>query len=189
MPAGVLNVFEDSDDDEAYTGEQKEIEKELQELRAVQHWVNLDTVDAQAENRATSPTTGHAVDLRLNWEHVKTTLSKDAGHGADGNSAKRLGAATLWRDYDLDALDPTQRAFADRVLKWAEDLARVYEHNIATGDRKPPPKLRTWLCGSAGSGKSRSLKALVQHIRLLYQERNICATVELAAYTGTRHST
>ena len=184
LPVGVTNVFEDSDDDEAYTGEQKEIEKELQELRRVQHLVNLDTFDAQAESHATSPTTGRVIDLRLNWEHVKTTLSKDTGSEDNEQSTTRLDAATVRREYDLDALDPTQRAFADRVLKWAEDLARVYEHNIHTGDRKPPPKLRTWLCGSAGSGKSRTLKALVQHIRLLYQERNICATVELTAYTG-----
>ena len=34
---GVLHDFEDSYDDEAYTGELKEIEKELQGLRAVQH--------------------------------------------------------------------------------------------------------------------------------------------------------
>ena len=32
------------------------------------------------------------------------------------------------------------------------------------------PTLRTWLGGSAGSGKSSALKTIVQHIRLLFQK-------------------
>jgi len=43
LPGGVINVNEDSDDDEAYMGEQKEIAKELEELRAARHWINQDT--------------------------------------------------------------------------------------------------------------------------------------------------
>ena len=39
MPAGVINTHEDSDGDEAFVGEQKELAKEMQELRAAQHWV------------------------------------------------------------------------------------------------------------------------------------------------------
>ena len=40
LPGGVINVNEDSDDDGEYCGEQKEIAKEVQELRGAQHWVN-----------------------------------------------------------------------------------------------------------------------------------------------------
>ena len=38
MPAGVINTKEDSEDDVACTGEQKEIQRECQELRAVDSW-------------------------------------------------------------------------------------------------------------------------------------------------------
>ena len=46
----------------------------------MQHEVNPDRHDARAENHVTLPTTGHDVDIRLNWEHVKTALSKGAEH-------------------------------------------------------------------------------------------------------------
>ena len=46
------------------------------------------------------------------------------------------------------------------------------------------PVLRTFLGGSAGSGKSTTLKTCVQHIRLMFRRRQIAATVELTAYTG-----
>ena len=46
------------------------------------------------------------------------------------------------------------------------------------------PKLRTWLGGSAGSGKSTTIRTAVQHARLLFHEAGIAATVELTAYTG-----
>ena len=84
----------------------------------------------------------------------------------------------------MEKLDPTQRAFADRVLLWARELVQVYKQNKTTGKWTKPPQLRTWLCGSAGSGKSTTLKAVVQHVRLLFQTENVDATVELTAYTG-----
>ena len=46
------------------------------------------------------------------------------------------------------------------------------------------PKLRTFLGGSAGSGKSRTLKTCVQHIRAMFQNKQVPAKVELTAYTG-----
>ena len=64
LPAGVFNVNEDSDDDEAYIGEQKEIAKEMDELRAARHWVNQEGWDLDAEARATSTKTAKDVDLR-----------------------------------------------------------------------------------------------------------------------------
>ena len=87
------------------------------------------------------------------------------------------------RDFGLDKQDPTQRAFADRVVAWAADVVRAYRTVSATG--KPPklPRLRTWLCGSAGSGKSITLKTIVQHLRLLFQREDVDASVELTAYT------
>ena len=52
LPAGVANVYEDSDDDEAYTGEQQEIAKELDGLRAARQWTNPEDGDAAAEGEA-----------------------------------------------------------------------------------------------------------------------------------------
>ena len=46
------------------------------------------------------------------------------------------------------------------------------------------PKLRAWLCGSAGSGKSTTLKTIVHHVRLLFERENVDASIELTAYTG-----
>ena len=65
------------------------------------------------------------------------------------------------RDYALENPDPVQRVFADRVLKWARELVAVYKSVRATGRKERLPRLRAWLGGSAGSGKSTTLKAIV----------------------------
>ena len=49
---------------------------------------------------------------------------------------------------------------------------------------KRVPVLRAWLGGSAGSGKSTTLKTCVAHVRLLFREAKIPARVALTAYTG-----
>ena len=64
-PGGAINVYEDSDDDEAYQGEQKEILKEMEELRAAQHWVNQEGWDVAGEAFAASKHAGKDIDLRL----------------------------------------------------------------------------------------------------------------------------
>ena len=53
-----------------------------------------------------------------------------------------------------------------------------------TGRMRSVPKLRAWLGGSAGSGKSTTLKTCVAHVRLLFRQADIPATVALTAYTG-----
>ena len=63
MPAGVMNTHEDSDDEDAFGGEQKEISKEMQELRAAEHWVNQEGWDAAGEGVAVS-STGAPINLR-----------------------------------------------------------------------------------------------------------------------------
>ena len=180
MPGGVINVHEDSDDGEEFFGEQKEIAKEMQELHAAQHWVNQAGWDAAGEGRAVSPSTGEELDLRLPWDSVKKQLAQ----GADVEVAPSTSVEASEQKYDLDDLDPTQRVFADRVLKWAAEVVRVYKGVSSTGVKTPIPKLRSWLGGSAGSGKSTTLKTIVQHIRLLFQREAVNATVELTAYTG-----
>ena len=64
MPAGVMNVHEDSDDPDAYGGEQKEINREMQELRAAEHWVNQEGWNAAGEGFAVS-SSGTDISLRL----------------------------------------------------------------------------------------------------------------------------
>jgi hypothetical protein len=63
LPAGVMNINEDSDDDEAYTGEQKEIAKEMDELRVAQQWIHQEGWDVDSEVRVISNNTGAVVDL------------------------------------------------------------------------------------------------------------------------------
>ena len=96
---------------------------------------------------------------------MKSKLTKSAGAGCDADP-RCVDEEAVLQDYALGELDPTQRAFADRMLAWAAELARVYKDVSATGEHRNVPQLRTWLGGSAGSGKSRTLKTIVQHMRL-----------------------
>ena len=173
LAGGVINTYLDSDDEDAYTGEQKEIQREAQELRTVQSWINQEGWDAAAEGRAVSEKTGRTIDLRLVWEDVKRKLTPDA----EVQKTERLQESDVVRDYDLETLDPTQRAFANRVLKWAHELVQTYKWTKANNGSKRPPRLRTWLCGSAGSGKTKTLKTTVQHVRFLFQQEDVDATV------------
>ena len=129
------------------------------------------------------PSTGEEIDLRLDWAEVKRRLAAGAGQDASAGSA-RVDEDVVQRDCALDKLDPTQRVFADLALAWAAEVARIYLQVQATGKQQRLPKLRTWLGGSAGSGKSTTLKTVVQHMRLLFQRAGVDATVELTAYTG-----
>ena len=54
-------------------------------------------------------------------DEVLRKLSPDA----EAQSPERLRECDVHREYDLAQLDPTQRAFANRVLKWASDLVEV----------------------------------------------------------------
>jgi hypothetical protein len=155
----------------------------MQELRAVEHWVNPPGWDAASEGRAISSATGQEVDLRRDWDEVRRNLAKGAGTAIDAAPA-RVDRESVLRDYALDDLDPTQRAFAERVIEWAKKVVVVYKRVRDTGKQESVPLLRSWLGGSAGSGKSTTLKTIVQHVRLLFQEENVHATIELTAYTG-----
>ena len=76
------------------------------------------------------------------------------------------------------------RAFADRVPKWADELAAVYTAVEKDGKHRHLPVLRSYLGGSAGSGKSTTLRTCVQHIRLMFMKQKTPAKVVLTAYTG-----
>ena len=69
--AGPANIYDDSSDEEAYTGEQREFAREVDELRVARHWINQEGSDAAAEARAFSSATGQELDLRLDWSDVR----------------------------------------------------------------------------------------------------------------------
>ena len=52
LSAGIINTYEDTSDEEDFTGEQKEIASEMQALRAAQQWVNQEEWDAAGEAKA-----------------------------------------------------------------------------------------------------------------------------------------
>jgi len=183
LPAGVININEDSDDDEAYYGDQKEIAKEIEELRVAQHWINQEGWDVASEARVPSKNSGELIDLRLDWAAVQRTLG--VGHDGVGDSdASRVDEAALLSDYSVEKLDPTQRAFVECVRKWAHKVADVYEKVRADGRHRSVPLLRSFLGGSAGSGKSTTLKTIVVQVRHIFRARHVPAKVELTAYTG-----
>ena len=57
-----MNTYEDSTDEEDFTGEQKEITAEMQAPRAAQQWVNQEGWDARGEAKAVDSSGAH-VDL------------------------------------------------------------------------------------------------------------------------------
>ena len=94
VPAGVRNVMEDSDDDEAWDGgDSKELEKETQALQVAKNWLSdkaeRQSWDAAAEAMAIGAEEVE-VDLRqpkdatgqpLSWDDVRRMLDAGAGAG------------------------------------------------------------------------------------------------------------
>ena len=119
----------------------------------------------------------------LDWASAKQKLNAGTEHDQETASV-HLDRDAVEKEYPLDGLDPTQRVFATIVVDWIKETALTYERLRATGKQERLPKLRCWLGGSAGSGKSTTLKACVQHGRLLFQELGIDGTIELTACTG-----
>ena len=111
---------------------EEEISKEVQELQVAKHWINQEGWDAAGEGRAVSSKTGQVIDLRLDWADVKRRLAAGAGQEVKEGSA-RVDEESVQRDYALDKLDPTQRAFVDLVLAWARKVVLAYSRVEATG--------------------------------------------------------
>ena len=136
------------------------------------------------EGRADCEATGRSIDLRLDWSEVRSKLAKGAG-GENGDALVTYASAPISLDeFPLEQLDPTQRVFVNRVLDWATKLADTYDAVQKDGRFRKPPLMRTYLGGSAGSGKSMTLKTAVHHARKLFRDRGTPAEVMLTAYTG-----
>ena len=99
------------------------------------------------------------------------------GEGTLDENLGNLDEDVVQADYPLDALDPTQRAFAHRVLKWGDQVVQTYKDIQRDGKPRAVPKIRSWLCGSAGSGKSTTLKTIVQHLRPKFQNAGVAASL------------
>jgi hypothetical protein len=135
-----------------------------------QHWVNQEGWDVASEAHVPSKSSGKVIDLHLDWGAVQRTLAD--GHKEAGDSdTSHVDEGTVLSDHSLEKLDPTQRVFADRVLKWASKVADVYDKVRTDGRHRTVPLLRSFLGGSAGSGKSTTLKTIVQHTRLMFEKR------------------
>ena len=182
---GVMNVCEDSDDGDAYDGDEKEIQEEVNALRSVAAWVNLPTHDA-AEDAFAIGSDGLRINLREPTIQGKHVDWKDVmKHLKEGNELKSADQNDFdVTAYPLDTLDPTQRVFADRLLAWGQELVQCYLQVEKDGVPRNPPVLRTWLAGSAGSGKSTTIKTVVYYLRHLFKVSGVPARIELTAYTG-----
>jgi hypothetical protein len=107
---------------------------------------------------------------------------------ADGNSEDPLPAHERTADtrvlkmlYEGNMAEANRREVQQRKSWIANHKHEFYRQ---TGKPRRVPKVRTWLGGSAGSGKSTTLKTIVQHVRLIFQREGVAASVELTAYTG-----
>ncbi|MDA8609544.1 hypothetical protein N9L19_01360 [bacterium] len=129
--AGVLSTYEGTTDEEDLNGEQKEIASEMQALRAAQQWVNQKGWGAAVEAKAVD-SSGAVVDLRVPTDaegrpstsgDVQRQLAKVAGMASDDSAlTSSVDEEDVVIYFALDKLDPTRRAFADRVLKGAWTL-------------------------------------------------------------------
>ena len=186
-PWGVKNVCADSDDDDDFAGEQAEVLAENDALRGAADWINPPAYDTKWEAFA-EDRHGKRVDLRrpcdpqgklLSWTEVGKALER-ANAELEESSVNDEESTT----YPLEKLDPTQRVFADRVLTWGRELVDCYKKCEGDGKPRDIPILKSWFCGSAGSGKSMTLKTIVHHLRSLFAEAGVPAKVQLTAYTG-----
>ena len=101
----------------------------MQQLRAAKQWINQAGWNAASEANVVSKKTQKNISLRLGWSDVKkrladSTAAKDKADFVDVKSNKGK--------YDLNTLDPTQRAFADRVFRWADYVVIIYK-SVLTG--------------------------------------------------------
>ena len=119
LPGGVINTYEDTTDEDDFTGEQKEIEKEMQALRSAQQWVNQEGWDVAAEAKALD-SSGAEVDLRaptaadgspMTWDDVQQVLAKGGSTASDDAAlTSAVVREEVMRDFALDKLDPTRTA-------------------------------------------------------------------------------
>ena len=80
----------------------------------------------------------------------------DSAMNAKDTLQRRIGLKTVSQNLDPNDLDPTQTLFVDTILDWALQCIKCKK------ELKPFPPLKVKLLGVAGTGKSRTIKTLVQ---------------------------
>ena len=119
-----------------------------------------------------------AEDERLRWvmPHSKGGVTRAELQ----NVMRAQGKGPIGEEeVSLEQLNPTQRAFADMALRWQERVqaARV----LKDPERYPEPHFRAILLGTAGTGKTTTLKAMLSELsRRGGPEWKYC----VGAYTG-----
>ena len=114
-------------------------------------------------------------------------MAQGDGTASGGNASSAVvDEKEVLEEFLLDKLDQTQRVFADHVLAWGRELVSAYKHNAAVRDGKKlkgVPLLRSYLGGSAGSGKSTTLWTVLQHLRLLFQKEALVEKKAMSVFS------
>ena len=148
------------DELEQFSEDEKDVLAEMQELKLC---------EALVDPKALDP-------IRLGLPDLGSVATSEAQaviargpRGEQGPLAREASAATL---------DPTQRLFYDSMLAWAQDA----KTRLANG-RRPKP-LRAMLLGTAGAGKSATLRLAVDAMRDVLGEEavTVCARNGVASF-------
>ena len=161
LASDFMNVYEDALDDFC-EGEAKDVVAEAEALLPFGDLINPRGLSVGAFAPPGSP--------RLPSDHVAAILSQGVRDREMADPAAPANPAVL---------DPTQRAFFDFVEDWALRCKDARER------REPVPDMRVLLLGTAGTGKSTTLRETVRRAREILGREGVvvCAHTGVAAYT------
>ena len=122
------------------------------------------------------------------FDHTKETWSPLLPHLSEKSKQaatklnEKIGAEEETQVYNLSELDTTQRIFVDTILEWTQQCIESKKQNY------PFPPLKMKLLGVAGTGKSRTIKTIIQEFKRLIQlsglEEEDHGSIVLCAPTG-----
>ena len=111
---------------------------------------------------------------------------KDLAVKAQETIRQKTGVRKTSQYLDPNDLDPTQSLFLDTVLEWERQCVKCIK------EKKPFPPLKVKLLGVAGTGKSRTIKTLVQEFNKVMTQSDLpvnehgkiimCAPTGVAAF-------
>ena len=116
-----------------------------------------------------------------NWQSIFPDLMNESKK-AEAILRSRIGVRETAVTMDPDCLDPTQTLLLETVLEWVKQCTACKKLN------NPFPPLRLKLLGVAGTGKSRTIKTLVQEFNKKMEESDLPANergrIVMCAPTG-----